>query len=101
MSIELRIERLVIDAALLGGESAADVRAAIEHELAQRLAQPGTAEALRGLGTVNCLPPVPLAAAGHSRPALGMRIAAAVGEGLGAPPAVAPAGRGREARTRP
>lgn len=83
MSIELHIERLVIDAALLGGERAADVRAALERELARRLATPGAAAALRGLGALESLSPQPLVRARHSRELLGGRIADAVGGGLG------------------
>lgn len=41
MSIELHIERLVLDEALLGGERAGNVRAALEGELARLLTRPG------------------------------------------------------------
>lgn len=83
MSIVLHIERLVIDAAALGGERAADVRAALERELVARLAAPGAGDALRRLGSIDALPPQRLAAARHPRELLGGRIAGAVGEGLG------------------
>lgn len=56
MSIELHIERLVLDEALLGGERPEQVRAVIERELARRLAQPGTSAALAGFGHVASLP---------------------------------------------
>lgn len=92
MSIELHIERLVIDEALLGGERAAGVRAAIERELAWRLAQRGAIDALRGLGAVATLPPATLPAAGHPHERLGVRIAAAVQHGLGITPAARVAG---------
>ena len=82
MSIELHIERLVIDEALLGGEGATDVRAALERELARRLATPGAAAALRGLGALESLPLQPLVHARHPRERLGERIAEAVGGGL-------------------
>lgn len=89
MSIELHIERLVIDAAVLGGERAGDVRAAIERELAQRLAQPGSIDSLRGIGTIDRLSTALMPAAHHPRESLGQRTAAAVGDRLGVPPAVA------------
>ena len=82
MSIVLHIERLVIDEALLGGERAGDVRAAIERELALRLMHPGAADSLRGLGTLNALPPAALPAATHPRERLGTRIAASIQGGL-------------------
>jgi hypothetical protein len=78
MSIELHIERLVIDEALLGGERASSVREAIERELTLRLAQPGVVDTLRGFGAVALLPP-----ASHPHTRLGPRIAAAVQQGLG------------------
>jgi hypothetical protein len=84
MSIELRIERLVIDEALLGGERGSDVRAALQRELTHWLAAPGAREALVGRGTTNELPSLRLAPTrqGRGEP-LGARIAAALGEGLG------------------
>lgn len=88
MSIVLHIERLVIDEALLGGERAGDVRAAIERELAQRLSHPDAVNSLRGLGMLNALPPATLPAATHPRERLGTRIAAAVQGGLGLPAAM-------------
>ena len=83
MSIELHIERLVIDESVLGGERAGNVRAAIERELAQRLMHPGAADSLRGLGVLDALTPAALPAAAHPREQLGTRIAAAVQQGLG------------------
>jgi len=83
VSIELHIERLVIDEALLGGERAANVRAAIERELTRRLAAPGATAALRKLGALESLPPLPLIDTRHSRDRLGGRIAEAVGGSLG------------------
>ncbi|OHC44416.1 hypothetical protein [Rhodanobacter soli] len=93
MSIELHIERLVIDEAALGGERAAGVRAAIERELAWRLAQPGAVDALRGLGAVATLPPATLPTASHPHERLGVRIATAVQHGLGITPAARVAGK--------
>jgi hypothetical protein len=93
MSIALHIERLVIDEAVLGGERAGNVRAAIERELAQRLAQPGSADALRGLGAIAALPPATLPPPGHAHDRLGMRIATAVQHGLGITPAARSAGK--------
>ncbi len=84
MSIVLHIERLVLDEALLSGERSGAVRAAIEHELTRRLAQPGAGDALRGIGAATALPPVALPAGRSSHDRLGQRIAAAVERGLGA-----------------
>lgn len=83
MSIKLHIERLVIDEAVLGGERASSVRAAIERELTVRFSQAGAIDSLRRIGAVDYLPPAPLLAARRSRDPLGRRIAAAVGEGIG------------------
>ena len=55
MSIELHIERLVIDQAVLGVERPADVRAAIERDLARQLAQPEAVDTLRRVGAVSGL----------------------------------------------
>lgn len=93
MSIELHIERLVIDEAALGGEHAAGVRAAVERELARRLAQPGAVDALRGLGAVDTLPSATLPPASHPHDRLGVRIATAVQHGLGIIPATRVAGK--------
>lgn len=83
MSIQLRIDRLVIDEALLAGERATRVRDAIEHELAGLLARPGSIDALRGIGTVAALPRATLPLASHPHDRLGHRIAVAVEQGLG------------------
>jgi hypothetical protein len=93
VSIELHIERLVIDEAALGGEHAAGVRAAIEGELARRLGQPGAIDALRGLGAVDTLPPATLPPASHPHERLGPRIATAVQHGLGITPVTRVAGK--------
>ena len=93
MSIELHIERLVIDEALLGGERAGSVRLAIERELTRLLAQPGAVDALRGLGVVSARPSESLPVAAHPHEALGPRIATAVQHGLGIPPATRVAGK--------
>ncbi|MBT2145756.1 MULTISPECIES: hypothetical protein [unclassified Rhodanobacter] len=93
MSIELHIERLVIDEAALGGERAGSVRAALESELARLLAQPGAVGALRGLGAVAALPPAKLPTASHPHERLGPRIATAVQRGLGISPAAHVAGK--------
>lgn len=89
MSIVLHIERLVLDEALLGSEHPGAVRAAVERELAQLLAQPGAVETLRRQeGAMNVLPSVTLPTARRSRHYLGPRIATAVQQGLGIPSAV-------------
>jgi hypothetical protein len=84
VSIQLHIERLVLDEALLGSDRAEAVRASIEHELARRLAQPGAIDALRGIGVEAGLPPVTLPPP-TSRPGdhLGSRIATALQHGFG------------------
>jgi hypothetical protein len=94
VSIALHIERLVIDEAALGGERAGSVRAALESELGRLMAQPGTVDALRGLGAVATLPPVTLPTASHLHDRLGVRIATAVQRGLSVIPA--PRGAGKE-----
>lgn len=92
MKIDLRIDRLVLDAALLGGGRADAVAAAIESELARRLALPGAADALRGIGAVDALPALALAnSAGAQYWNLGAEIAGSVGDGLGLAAAGAPA----------
>ncbi len=83
MSIELHIERLLIDEALLSGERPHEVCRALERELTQRLALPGVAKALRLHSVVAMLPPAMLPAASHPHERLGTRIAAAVGQGIG------------------
>jgi hypothetical protein len=83
MSIELHIERLVLDEALLGGERASAVGIAIERELMRYLAMPGAAAALHSIGAVASLPMMPLAAPGSTGQRLGARIAASVQQGLG------------------
>jgi len=93
VSIELHIERLVIDEAALGGEHAAGVRAAIERELARRLAQPGAVDALRGLGAVDTLPSATLPPVSRPHERLGPRIATAVQHGLGITPVTRVAGK--------
>lgn len=95
MSIELRIERLVLDEALLGDERAPAVRAAIERELGHLLAASGAFAALRGIGSVANLPSAVLPVASHPREQLGPRIATAVRSGLGI--AAAPVHRGQGA----
>ncbi|HXS04662.1 MAG TPA: hypothetical protein VN731_09300 [Rhodanobacter sp.] len=86
MSIVLHIERLVIDEALLGGERAAAVPAAIERELGRLLVAPGAAVALRGIGSIASiasLPPASLPLCRHPKDQLGTRIATAVNQALG------------------
>ena len=93
MSIVLHIERLVIDEAVLGGERAGSVRAALEGELHRLLAQPGATAALRGLGVIAALPPGTLPPAGPPHEGLGPRIATAVQSGLGIPPTTRATGK--------
>ncbi len=93
MRIELHIERLLLDQALLGGERASAVQQAIERELGQLLATPDAFSALRSIGHVTSLPPLPLPPASPSRERLGRRIANAVHSGLSNLPVCAPATR--------
>lgn len=88
MSIELHIERLVIDEGLLGAERAGSVQAMIERALAQSLTQPGAVVGLRRLGSRAALPPALLPAATHANDRLGPRVAVAVGQSLGIPSVV-------------
>jgi hypothetical protein len=82
MSIELHIERLVLDEALLGGERAATVSDALTRELTRRLGHPVAAQALRGLGNLPSQPSVTLPPPSHPGDRLGPRIARAVQQSL-------------------
>ncbi len=93
MRIELHIERLLLDQALLGGERAGAVREAIERELGRLLATPDASSAMRNIGHVASLPPTPLPPASHPREQLGSRIARAVQSGFGESPISAPSAR--------
>lgn len=93
MTVRLHIDRVVVDEALLRGERRADVRAALEEALRERLAAPGAIDALRHLGAVPSLPAQPLpAATAPAQRSLGARIAAGAGDALGLASA-APAAR--------
>lgn len=83
MSVQLHIERLVLDEALLGDERAPAVRAAIEQQLARLLAGQDASVALQRIGSVASLPHAVLPAASHPHGRLGLRIATAVQQGLG------------------
>ena len=84
MKIDLRIDRLVLDAALLNGGRADAVAAAIESALTRQLAMPGVAEALRAIGHVDALPVRALVTDTSARPRnLGADIAASLGDALG------------------
>ena len=80
MSIVLHIERLVIDAGVLGSERPAGLRAAIEQEIARQFALPGAVAALRHIGAVDALAGGPWVSA--TAP-LGTRIGQSVATGLG------------------
>ncbi|MEO7052020.1 MAG: hypothetical protein ABI128_10180 [Rhodanobacter sp.] len=94
MRIELHIERLVIDEALLGGERSSAVCVAIEQQLGRAMTAPGTFAALRDIGSVANLPPAMLAPASHPNDRLGSRIAIAVQRGLGVSSTAAQRGPG-------
>ena len=81
MSIELHIERLVIDEAALGGERATAVRQAIERELRRQLGRAGVAEALSRMGSVAALPSAVLPPV-QPRASFGVRVASAVQQSL-------------------
>lgn len=83
MSIELHIERLVIDEAVLGGQGPGLMRAAIERELTKRLAQPGTGAVLADLGHVASVPTSNLPAGTPST--LGHRLAQTLARTMGVP----------------
>lgn len=82
MSIELHIERLVLDEALLQGERPAAVRLAMESELARLLGRPGFTGTLQRIGNVTDLPGVPLAPGKQAHGQLGVRIAGAIGQSV-------------------
>lgn len=86
MSINLHIERLVLEGVELGPGQERPLRAALEGELARLLGAGGLAPELRGGGAVpragaGALGP---GAAGEGPAALGRRIARAVYAGIGA-----------------
>jgi hypothetical protein len=84
VKIELRIERLVLDAEWLGANARDAVADAIRMELAHLLAQPGAADALRTIGAVDALPAVTLAAGAEStRRGAGSTVAQALAGALG------------------
>ncbi len=91
MKIEVHIDRLLLDEALLGVERASAVQQTIEGELGRLLATPDACDALRNIGHVASLPPMLLLPASHSRDRLGARIAGAVHSGLGKPSPSMPA----------
>jgi len=83
MRIELRIDRVVVDESVLGGERVAGVRLSLERELARLLTAPGAGNALHKIGAVDALSPAHLPAARSDREGLGTRLAAAIGQGVG------------------
>lgn len=95
MSIELHIERLVVDESLLAGGRAGELRDIIERSLAQRLASPHAVARLSSLGAVAALPAVDLPGGDSSLRHLGARVADAVGDGLGVPAGRRPLSGGR------
>lgn len=96
MSVQLHIERLVLDEALLGDERAPAVRAAIEQQLGRLLAGQDASIALQRIGSVASLPHAVLLAASHPHDRLGSRIATAVQRSLGVTPFAAPGTPGAE-----
>ena len=95
MTVRLHIDRVVVDEALLRGERRADVRAALEEALRERLAAPGAIDALRHLGAVPSLPAQSLPVDTPSQRNLGARIAAGAGDALGLAGAAPAAGKSR------
>jgi hypothetical protein len=56
MSVHVHIDRLIIDPALLGGQSPRKAQHAIEQALRAQLATPGAATRLSGLGHLEAMP---------------------------------------------
>lgn len=84
MKIELRIDRLVLDAEWLGANARDAVADAVRMELAHLLAQPGAADALRTIGAVDTLPALTLTAGAEStRHGAGLAVAHALAGALG------------------
>lgn len=83
MKVELHIDRLVVDDAVLGRGSRRAVLEELQRELAARLAAPGAAAGIAGLGAIEVLPPAHPRTPPASGGSPGMRIAVAVAEGLG------------------
>lgn len=84
MKIELRIERLVLDAEWLGVNARDAVADAIRMELSHLLAQPGAIDALRTIGAVDALPALTLTAGAEStRHGAGLAVAHALAGALG------------------
>jgi len=96
MSIELYIERLVIDEVALGGEQPAAVRMAMTRELQRLLAHPNAVGMLAGVGVVASLPSGRLPPPATAADRLGPRLARAVHQVLDtASPTGSPRGASR------
>ncbi len=84
MNIEVRIERLVLDGVAVAAAEQPALRAAVEAELARRLAAGGLAPELLGSGGAQRLPGGTVALEDQPAPSrLGARIAGAIQEGIG------------------
>lgn len=78
MSLTLRIDRLVIDAALMGGERASHARTAIERELAMQLTHANAADRARPPSAATGRPSMTPPARVHPHRRLGAQIATAI-----------------------
>lgn len=80
MSVHVRIDRLILDPALLGDLSPRKVQQAIEQAMKVHLAVPGAAASLSRLGHLDAMP-------SHAMPAgsaaLGVRVGNAISHVLG------------------
>jgi len=84
MNVVLHIERLLLDGLPLTAAQGAQVRAAVERELARMLAGGGVADALRGGGAVPQVPAPHIALAPAERPdAIGRHVARALHASIG------------------
>jgi len=86
MRVDLHIDRLVLDEAVIGDERPLLVKATLERDLMRLLAAPGTPDALRAVGVVDTLRLAPLPAPTHRQQSLGARVAVAVAQALGVSP---------------
>ncbi|HEY4146802.1 hypothetical protein [Pinirhizobacter sp.] len=80
MSIHLRIDRLIVDPALLAGVTPRQFQKALQAELAMHLAGPDAHESLKALGNV---PALPTTTAGHVGKPLAIGVGASLAGAMG------------------
>lgn len=84
MKIAVHIERLVLDGLAVTPAQGAQVRAAVERELARMLAAGGVADGLRGGGAVPQVPAPSFTLSPNARPdAIGRHVARSVHASIG------------------